>query len=317
MEATGARTASLVPTLMHKDTAVRALDGAQLNYVAELPETEIVDDSGLKSIVDGTSNITGKYLYADSYTFRPRAGHVMCSNTLIAVKSRTAAFWRRWIVLPFTRAFVSSDGEALAGHDASVERGSLGELPGIVTKLILAACEALAQRSLPRVKASSEALAQWKLDASQVRQWLDTEAEIVDTPAGECRDWTPARRIVTAQQMWAAGGGYQKIGEHKLLAELRTLGAKRHRKTDGWYYSIRTRVLLQVPALNPAPAPQRSPVPPLPELRASLVREAAQAKVSLTDKQLDQFATLWARQWPLPLTPEQQQDVLDPRDSSG
>lgn len=78
------------------------LSRSKLNICGELDETKGINGALFKQIVDG-SEMEGRYLYGQSFKFKPQATHWFASNHLPKTKDSTEGFNRRWLILPFTK----------------------------------------------------------------------------------------------------------------------------------------------------------------------------------------------------------------------
>jgi P4 family phage/plasmid primase-like protien len=225
---------SSVPPQQWSDQYRRAmLVNRLLNFVAELPASDLLATDAFKAIITGDS-IDAREIYKAPFSFRPRAGHVFALNALPGTVDQSKGFWRRPVVIKFTRRF--QPGEV----DPGIARRLLGACrPGIVRWLLEGAARALKQGSYTLPQSHHDEMARWRLESDQVAGFL--AAETHEANAGEKRLYA-----ATLYQMylgWVGSAGHKemsstKFGKRvKLLMVERGLSEGRHTEW-GWEYPL-------------------------------------------------------------------------------
>lgn len=103
------------------------LKGKRLVTVSEYGEGKVINEGKLKAL-SGGNPITARAKYEKAITFTPQFKLIFDTNFLPTVKNNLG-FWRRVIVIPFTRDFTNS-------VDVRLEEKLCNELPGIFNKVI-------------------------------------------------------------------------------------------------------------------------------------------------------------------------------------
>jgi putative DNA primase/helicase len=123
------------------------LYGKLANVFADLDARGLQSSSMFKMLVTG-DYVTAERKHAQPFRFRSYAKLLFSANKIPASRDRTHAFYRRWLIIPFTRIF---DG---VGSNPKPDKGLRdklkGELPGILNRALrglerLATTEAFTQ----------------------------------------------------------------------------------------------------------------------------------------------------------------------------
>jgi putative DNA primase/helicase len=173
---------AVAPQSMKDDKKRAHLVGARLNIVTEMPESEIIESGPFKAAVTGDL-IDAREVYGLAFSFRPVAGHMFAANVLPPTRDQSRAFWRRWRMVPFDRAFDLEPGERIKDLAQQI---IATELNGVVSWAVDGACRLQAQGDYTRSRDQDAAMARWKRDTDPVSAWLDDRADRDGcTPAGE------------------------------------------------------------------------------------------------------------------------------------
>jgi P4 family phage/plasmid primase-like protien len=119
------------------------LVGVRVNIANEMPASEVMASASLKAIISG-EEVEGRAPYGEPFRFRPKAAHIFAANRLPATRDTTPAFWRRWVILEFDRAFVDGKKDPNLALRIVAE-----ELPGVIAWAIEGGVSAGPSRSLP------------------------------------------------------------------------------------------------------------------------------------------------------------------------
>jgi len=230
---------SVPPQLFANEQRRAVLAGKLLNFVAELPEAEILDSEAFKAIVDG-SQIQGKAVYKPPFDFRPVAGHYYAANRLPGSNDTTHAFWRRFVILNFTRTFREGDPD----RDPHVATKLIAlELPAIVSWLLEGASRVIRQGGYAVPPSHESALAAWKLSADQVALFVSERMlpSSYARPEGD-HDWTTAAQVYESYRRWADAAGHRPpLARNKFGGRLAAIGTPKLVTEQGTLYGIRTR----------------------------------------------------------------------------
>lgn len=149
--------------------AAARLCGKLANICADLPTAALSGTSMFKALTGGDF-INAERKYQPSFEFRPYARLVFSANTLPRSDDATHGFFRRWLVIPFTRTFDEKD-PAWVPHPVLKAR-LRAELSGFLNRALDA---------LPQVKAGTfresqslkQAWEQFRQTTDPLAVWLD------------------------------------------------------------------------------------------------------------------------------------------------
>ena len=208
------------------------LVGKLLNVVGELPEAELLESTGFKAMVNGDA-VSARHPSRPAFTFRPRAAHVFAANKLPAVSDQTPGFWRRFIVLGFTRCFTGDpDRDPMIGEAIIAT-----ELPAIVGMMLDGARRLLAQGAYTLPASHAAALRSWQLRADPVRQFVEERTEPCDVGVGAA-----SADLYEAYRRWGTTAGHTKLLARNSFGERMGLAGFPSKHTrDGSRYPVQLR----------------------------------------------------------------------------
>ena len=112
---------------------VAELYGKLANTFADLDTRALLSSSMFKLLTTG-DRLTAERKFAQPFMFRSYAKLLFSANKIPSSRDRTYAFYRRWVIIPFTRTF---DGMGSNPQPDTGLRGKLqGELPGIFNRAL-------------------------------------------------------------------------------------------------------------------------------------------------------------------------------------
>ena len=115
--------------------ATARLVGKLANICPDLPSVHLTDTSMFKAITGG-DYIAGEYKHQDGFDFRPFVHMIFSANHPPQSSDASAAFFRRWLVIPFDQTF---EGDAALPADVLDGRLSKpGELSGLLNRALSA-----------------------------------------------------------------------------------------------------------------------------------------------------------------------------------
>ncbi len=160
--------ASVAPQDFGKPFQLVPLIGAQANFVDEVASSDIAHSSKLKTITAGGSmSIDRKNKSAVLSSIV--CGHIFNCNELPTTIDFTEGFFRRFLILTFTRVFSPSD--PLFTRDLG-KRIAAEEQQGLVSWAIAGAARLLRQGDYTKPTSSAQALDAWKKDVDPVRRFV-------------------------------------------------------------------------------------------------------------------------------------------------
>lgn len=211
-----------------KTFRLAGLAGARINIVNEMPENDIVAHSTFKSIITGEP-VTGEHKYQPAFTFESRAGHLFSANSLPATNDHSSGFWRRFMVIPFTR-----DMTAAPYHRPDVAREIVeAELPAIVAWALEGAARVQRRGGYCEPVSSRLVMDQWRQETDSVRQFLQTQC----SPTGTIS----AQSLHAAYMRWASESGYRPLALSGFGRRANLAGVKSRHTSTGNVYDVRPK----------------------------------------------------------------------------
>ena len=206
------------------------LVGKLANMVSELPEADLLESTGFKAIVSGDV-ISARVPCRPAFSYRPVAGHIFAANELPAVGDMTRGFWRRIIVIPFTRTFDNDPERDPLIADAIIAR----EIPGVVAMMIAGAVRLMSQSGYTVTPSSDAAAVEWQVRSDPVRQWI-ADGAITHCVASE---GDLATDLYRAYAEWAKSSGHKVMAKITFGKRLNRAGYESLHTKFGWRYPLR------------------------------------------------------------------------------
>jgi P4 family phage/plasmid primase-like protien len=152
--------------------SVARLIGRLANICPDLPETELAGTSVFKAITGGDM-LMAEYKFRDSFEFIPYARLVFSSNSPPRSPDASAAFFRRWLVVPFERrAYMDGDPDKLPSNELDAMLADPAELSGVLNKALEAITE-IRRRGLSEGESCRRAAEEFRQVTDPLAVWLD------------------------------------------------------------------------------------------------------------------------------------------------
>jgi len=192
----GGAVAHVQPQDLAHEYKPSALIGARLNTVRECDDAPIFGEAIVRQVIGGEP-MTVNVKYAQPVTFRPRAGHIFAANRLPQAPGVHSAFWRRFMVVDFTRSFRGTQDD-----DLDLGAKLYAEREAFVRWAIRASVPDIAAGDYtmpPSVRAQLEL---WRIEADSVASWVEEASTIlgVDVPR---TTWAEVSVVYEAYREWA------------------------------------------------------------------------------------------------------------------
>lgn len=196
------------------------LVGVRVNIANEMPTSEVMASASLKAIISG-EEVEGRPPYGEPFRFRPKAAHIFAANRLPATRDTTPAFWRRWVILDFGRAFVDGKKDPNLAHRIVAE-----ELPGVIAWAFEGASRLVRRGRYALPRSHHTHLDAWRGHADPVAAWMDRCCERTGSTAqsllysnyaawAQAKDQTPVPPNVFGRRLGEAGVPMKKSGSVK------------------------------------------------------------------------------------------------------
>lgn len=218
---------AIAPQDMDQEYRRAMLAGSRLNVVNELPEADILVSESVKAMISG-DRVVGRHIRQAPFEFTPKAGHLFAANALPGVKDMSHGFWRRWIVVEFSRTFAPKDQKKNLARDIIRT-----ELPEIASWAVDGAVTVAKQNGYSIPASSTAAIQQWRKDADQVASFLDNYFG-QDNAELEAK----AAKLYNNYCAWATQNGHRQMGMKKFCQRLSGLGANKKRIKTGNVYML-------------------------------------------------------------------------------
>jgi len=146
--------------------------GKLANICSDLPNRKLKTTSTFKAIT-GEDAVMMDYKFGDSFDAHPFSRLVFSANELPRSNDSSDGFYRRWIILPFTKTF-NVDPEI--GEKVSRALANPKELSGVLNKALEALPDVM-RRGITIAPSMEEALDNYRRLTEPLAVWLDAETE--------------------------------------------------------------------------------------------------------------------------------------------
>lgn len=203
---------SIAPHRWRDDYHVAGLAGKRLNLCGELPSADLHESEILKLVVSAESRVRARSPYREPFEFYAKAGHLFLANRLPGTADQSEGFWRRFIVLPFTRTFLPDE------EDPGVVAKVLEDKPAIVSWIIDGAVRVLQQDGYGNIpKSTQKAKEDWQMDADPVRRFVT----LVTVTAANTADMVSLETIYGDWTQWAATKNHRPMAENTFAQRMK------------------------------------------------------------------------------------------------
>ena len=177
--------------------AAARLVGKLANICPDLPTVALSGTLMFKALTGGDT-ITGERKFEASFEFRPYSRLVFSANSAPRSDDATHGFFRRWLVIPFTRTFDETDVRTVPRAVLDARLSAPGELSGLLNR----ALDALPQIQSGKFTESPTLRAAWedfRRTTDPLAVWLESvtievlegfieKAKLRELYRNECRD---------------------------------------------------------------------------------------------------------------------------------
>lgn len=185
------------------------LYGKVLNVAADLSSRDVKDLSNLKMLT-GEDQLNANRKYGAQFNFTSQALLAFSANDVPAVNDPTGAYQERAVPFHFTSQFLGKE-------DPQIEAEILGELPGILNRLIRA-LQAHRERG-GYLGTDGATRANFSRQSNRVKEFLDEMTRAVVRPEG-----TPRAMVWRSWKSWAEDNGYDPGGRNGFFEKVRSCG---------------------------------------------------------------------------------------------
>lgn len=186
---------------------VAELYGKLANIFSDLDARGLKSSSMFKTLTTGDW-ITAERKFGQPFRFRSYAKLLFSANKVPSSSDRTHAFYRRWIIIPFTRVFDGLNGNPTP--DKNLREKLKGELPGVLNRALQGLQRLNAHEAFSQPQSVREALQAYIRQNDSVRVFLEECCTINPSATVE------KQRLYEAYKQWCADNGELALSQRKL-----------------------------------------------------------------------------------------------------
>ncbi len=222
---------SLSPQQLGEKFSIAELAGMRANIMDDLPSKAVMDAEILKVAITGKNPVKAERKNQRPFSFVPEAGWLVCGNTLPRSDDPTEGYFRRWLVITFSRVFKSGDG---GDEKRDFESFVLEERAQIVSMAIRVAAQALARGGYTIPSSHETIMSSWR-DGEPVRGFVASLCERVSVGTGDTRE-----KLYEAFRDWSAKNGFGAMSANTFSQRLENVGLRKHTER-GTVFLVRLR----------------------------------------------------------------------------
>ncbi len=214
----------------HGDSGVRndiaRLAGARLVTSVEVDDGKSLAE-GLLKLLTGGDTVAARFLYRETFEFRPRFKLWLGANARPRVSAGDDAMWRRILQLPFTNVIP----EAERDERVKLRLRTDPDVHAAILAWAVNGCLEWQRHGLAPPASVLDYTAEYRSENDPLRDWLADACQL-DTDA-----WTPTAELRAAYENWCTSNGEKAIAAGKPFAKaLRDKGLQEHRTPSarGW-----------------------------------------------------------------------------------
>ena len=188
--------------------------GKLADFWADLPE-KVIEDVGMFKVLTGGDSIYIDKKHKEPFTWTPYTKFIFSANEPPPVTNADEAFWNRWVVVEFTRAFPQKI--------ENFEKSLIDEIPRALAIAIAAFKAVLDRGSFSFEDTPEDAKFKWMSRSNSVFafiQWLRSNKALIEDPAGRVR----VSELYRYYTMWCQVNGRNALRQNAFTTELKREG---------------------------------------------------------------------------------------------
>jgi P4 family phage/plasmid primase-like protien len=188
--------------------------GKLADFWADLPE-KVIEDVGMFKVLTGGDSIYIDKKHKEPFTWTPYTKFIFSANEPPPVTNADEAFWNRWVVVEFTRAFPQKI--------ENFEKSLIDEIPRALAIAIAAFKAVLDRGSFSFEDTPEDAKFKWMSRSNSVFafiQWLRSNKALIEDPAGRVR----VSELYRYYTMWCQVNGRNALRQNAFTSELKREG---------------------------------------------------------------------------------------------
>jgi len=152
--------------------AASRLVGKLANICADLPTSELAGTSMFKALTGNDGLVSAERKFEASFEFRPFVRLLFSANSAPRSEDATYGFFRRWLVIPFTRTFDETDPNTIPPEVLKARLSDPSELSGLLNRA-LAALPTIRKGRFTETASTRAALDEFRETTDPMAVWLD------------------------------------------------------------------------------------------------------------------------------------------------
>jgi P4 family phage/plasmid primase-like protien len=160
--------------------AAARLVGKLANVCSDLPSAHLSSTSMFKALTGGDV-LSAEYKYHDSFEYVPFTKLVFSANQPPHSDDPTHGFFRRWVVVPFTRTFEECAETTVPREELDARLSRPAELSGLLNRALDALAK-IRKSGFTESDSMTQASAEFRRETDPLSVWLDAHA--IEDPDG-------------------------------------------------------------------------------------------------------------------------------------
>ncbi len=174
-----------------------------------------VRSSHIFKAITGGDEVVVERKYVQPISSKLFARFVFATNRPPIIRDGSEAFWRRWLVIPFSRTIAPED--RIPEEELDAELAKPGELSGVLNRAIAGLRQVRAHGDFLQAESLTRAHAEFRRASDPLAAWLDSAVE--EDPAGH----VARRDLLERFNRWRASTGLPPISAEDFGRQLRRL----------------------------------------------------------------------------------------------
>lgn len=201
-----------------------SIENTLINFSSEIGSGKFDIDT-FKQLISNEP-VYAKRLYHDPYKITNYGRFAFNGNTLPSFVENTDAFYRRFIIVPFTVVITSEEKDPYLSQKIIST-----ELPGVFNMVLEGMKRLLDQKDFSQSEIIEDELKKYRRESSSILSFLDDENFV------KSNEKTPCEGFYNLYKEYCLRNGFSPFSMRKFNAQLRNIGFVIERSTNG-YYSI-------------------------------------------------------------------------------
>lgn len=212
-------------SLCDPNSKVRAsIENTLINFSSEIGSGKFDIDT-FKQLISNEP-VYAKVLYRDPYRINNYGRFVFNGNSLPSFVENTDAFYRRFIIIPFTVIITDEEKDPYLAKKIIAT-----ELPGVFNMVLEGMKRLLTQQGFSKSEIIEEEVKKYRKESSSILSFLDDENFVKST-----KSTMHSETFHQLYKDYCSRNGFSAFSIKKFNAQLRNIGYKIERSTNGYYH---------------------------------------------------------------------------------